>query len=1117
MDKVIINSKLNKDFYEELPSFVCELMEKLIQKYGNEEWFIKAWNEYRDHVKDSNMDTMRMPGYVFKKYINDVTLNHSCIVDEPTKEEAFEGLRKSLEIFELIEHSGVAHDENPPGRGSGRYPFGSGENPYQHDSAYGDINAFYLSLRKQGLSEADIAKGLGMSTTKLRAVRSIDGSNLRRDKIAFIKKELAENPNQSKAEIGKKLGAKFNKDGSPVGESTVRSLLNDISEARTNTAINTADQLQKIVDEKKLLDVGTGIEKELGITRTKLDTALEILKERGYHVYPGRVQQSTNKGQWTTIKVLGTPDSEHKEIFEYNNIGHITDYTSPDNGEHILKYKYPESMDSKRLLVRFRDTGGLAKDGLVEIRRGVPDLSIGDRNYSQVRILVDNAYYIKGMAVYGKDEDFPKGVDVIFNTNKDSSKGKLGALKSIKDNLDKDPQNPFGSAIKPGINTPDNDIHGGQSYYIGKDGKYHLSLINRVRDEGEWVEWSKELPSQMLGKQPQKTIERQLNLAKMSKKEEYDKIMEVSNPTVRKQMLWEFASKCDSAAEELKAAPFPGQKYQVILPLETIKDNECYAPNYRDGTTLALVRYPHAGTFEIPIVKVNNKNQEGIDYITPSARDAIGINSNTASILSGADFDGDTVQVIPLRPDKYKIQSQDPLKGLKGFDPSVEYGPDQTASFIDEKGVKHCFRNGHEYKIMDESTKQREMGKISNLITDMTLAGANTDELAAAVRHSMVVIDAVKHELDYKDSEKVNNIAALHKKYQGRIDEEGNYHQGAATILSRASGPKDIKERKEGAFVARDTGNILTEIDPVKKLYLDEKTGVVYTQDQKKTERVDPKTGKILYRNTNAVIRQVQYKDKNGETQYAKVIEKDGALFYRKKGTEEYVPVVNEKILVKDVTQKVAQMATVDNAFDLTFNPNRPQERVYAEYANYMKQLANDARKEWYVIKDIEYSRAAENTYKAEVEDLKSQLDEALKNTPRERAAQLIAAAEFKAMQKDNPHMSLEEESKKRTRLLMDARTKVGAERSKIYISDKQWQAIQAGAIRKTTLERIFNFADKTRLRQLATPYKDKSVMSKGQISRAKSMLERGYTRSEVAELFGVSTTTLDKQLSGQE
>ena len=75
-----------------------------------------------------------------------------------------------------------------------------------------------------------------------------------------------------------------------------------------------------------------------------------------------------------------------------------------------------------------------------------------------------------------------------------------------------------------------------------------------------------------------------------------------------------------------------------------------------------------------------------------------------------------------------------------------------------------------------------EMGRISNLITDMTLLGADDHEIARAVKHSMVVIDAEKHKLDYKASEKDNNISALMKKYQGKA------RGGASTIVSRGSG-----------------------------------------------------------------------------------------------------------------------------------------------------------------------------------------------------------------------------------------------------------------------------------------------------------------------------------------
>ncbi len=224
----------------------------------------------------------------------------------------------------------------------------------------------------------------------------------------------------------------------------------------------------------------------------------------------------------------------------------------------------------------------------------------------------------------------------------------------------------------------------------------------------------------------------------------------------------------------LKATAFPRQKTHVLLPLTTIKDNEVYAPFYKNGEKIALIRYPHAGTFEIPILTVNNKNAEGKKMMGTTPLDAIGINSKTAGILSGADFDGDTVTTIPLSG-KVKITSTRPLDGLKNFDPKDAYPK----------------REG--MKIMSEKQKQIEMGVTSNLITDMTIKGATDKELARAVRHSMVVIDAVKHELDYKKSEQDDGVSALKKKYQRNIDPEtGAETNGVSTLLSRAKSEQRV-------------------------------------------------------------------------------------------------------------------------------------------------------------------------------------------------------------------------------------------------------------------------------------------------------------------------------------
>ena len=215
-------------------------------------------------------------------------------------------------------------------------------------------------------------------------------------------------------------------------------------------------------------------------------------------------------------------------------------------------------------------------------------------------------------------------------------------------------------------------------------------------------------------------IEKQLGLSIADKKAEFEDIMALDNPVVKRKLLATFAEDCDSTAEDLDAAALPRQSYRVILPMTTIGDNEVYAPTYRDGEKVALIRFPHGGTFEIPILTVNNKNKEG-QSIYGNATDAVGISKNNADRLSGAYFDGDTVMVIPTsghgRNTKVNIQNRDQLEGLEGFDPKIEYP--------EIPGMK---------KMTKQMTK-KEMGVVSNRITDMPLSGANEDELAAAVSH----------------------------------------------------------------------------------------------------------------------------------------------------------------------------------------------------------------------------------------------------------------------------------------------------------------------------------------------------------------------------------------------
>lgn len=881
---------------------------------------------------------------------------------------------------EILMHYGMP-------RRSGRYPWGSGDNPYQHS---GDFLSRIDELKKQGLSDPEIAKSMGLTTTQYRTQKSLAKSERRALEVATAK-GLREK-GYSLNEIAEKMGYS--------NDSSVRSLLNEGSEARMNQAKKTAEFLKKQVAEKGMIDVGTGVERELGISKEKLREALYMLEMEGYPVHGGGVPQATNPGRQTNLKVLCPPGTEHKEIYNFDKVHSVRDYTSHDGGDTFDKFVYPKSMDSSRLRIRYAEDGGIHKDGVVELRRGVDDLSLGNSHYSQVRILVDGKRYIKGMAVYS--DDLPDGVDVLFNTNKKRGTPKEDVLKSIKD----DPDNPFGSLIKAG----------GQSYYIDKDGNRQLSLINKRAEEGDWQDWKDKLPSQFLSKQNLSLVKKQLDLAKSDKESEFDEICSLTNPTVKKVLLKSFADDCDSAAVHLQAAALPRQKYQVILPITSMKDTEVYAPNYKNGEQVALIRYPHGGTFEIPILTVNNKQAEA-KRVLGNAKDAVGINSKVAERLSGADFDGDTVMVIPTGG-RTKITSTPPLKGLEGFDPKMEYP----------------YRSG--MKVMKNT--QTEMGKVSNLITDMTLKGATEDELARAVRHSMVVIDAEKHKLDYKQSEIDNGISSLKKKYQGRVDEEGKYHEGAATLISRAKSEVSVTKRKGSPII-------------------------------------DPKTGEQTWKEVEDPV----YVDKRtGKT--------------------------------KKRTQASTQMAETKDA--RTLSSGHPVEEAYADYANKMKSLANQARKEMVSTGKIPYSASAKAVYQAEVDSLSAKLNVALKNAPRERQAQVMANAVVAAKKQDNPDMKRGDIKKANQQALTAARNAVGAKRMPVQITDREWEAIQAGAISENKLMQILNNADIDTVRQRATP-RTTTKLSTAKLNKIAAMDASGYTIAEIAEALGVSTSTVSKHL----
>lgn len=890
-------------------------------------------------------------------------------------------------------------------RRSGRYPWGSGENPYQHS---GDFLSRVKELRDSGMTDTAIAKSMDLTTTQFRAALGI-ASNERRQLEVARAKSLRDD-GKSLNEIARIMGYS--------SDSSIRSLLNENSEVRMNQAQSTAKVLKKLIEEKGMIDVGAGAERQLGISKEKLEQALYILEAEGYPVYGGRVPQATNPGKQTTLKVLCPPGTEHKEIYDYEKINSIIEYTSHDGGDTFDKLSYPKSMDSSRLAIRYAEDGGVEKDGLVELRRGVADLSLGDAHYAQVRILVDGTHYIKGMAVYSDDTDsWPDGVDVMFNTNKHKDKSKLEVLKPITN----DPDNPFGSLIKAK----------GQYYYEDENGEKQLGLINKRAEEGDWGDWADTLPSQFLSKQNMQMINKQLGLASADKQAEFEEICELTNPTIKRRLLKSFADDCDAAAVHLKAAALPRQKYQVIIPVTSMGDDEIYAPNYNDGEKVALIRYPHGGTFEIPILTVNNKQSDARKMLGSNAADAVGINSKVAERLSGADFDGDTVMVIPTRGNgrnkNVNVTSTPPLAGLKDFDPK--------ASYPERPGMQYM-RNP---KTGTDNT-QNEMGKISNLITDMTLKGATQDELARAVRHSMVVIDAGKHKLDFKQSERDNGIAELKKKYQGAVDEDGRYHEGSATLISRAKSKQQVEKRRGSPIIDKETGEQTWKLSG--ETYVDKKTGKVKTRMQDSTKMAETKDARTLSSGT-------------------------------------------------------------------------PQEEAYATYANKMKALGNSARLEMVSTPRLEYSPSASATYRQEVSSLKSKLATAELNAPRERKAQTLANATVKAKKQANPDMTKKEIKKVSQQALEDARNIVGAKRTTIDITDREWEAIQAGAISDTQLSKMLNHVDIDKLRERATP-RSATTLSDAKVALMKARAASGYTNAQIAASLGVSASTVSKYLNGK-
>jgi DNA-binding CsgD family transcriptional regulator len=98
--------------------------------------------------------------------------------------------------------------------------------------------------------------------------------------------------------------------------------------------------------------------------------------------------------------------------------------------------------------------------------------------------------------------------------------------------------------------------------------------------------------------------------------------------------------------------------------------------------------------------------------------------------------------------------------------------------------------------------------------------------------------------------------------------------------------------------------------------------------------------------------------------------------------------------------------------------------------------------------------------------------------------------------------------------LIQEMRARMDAKKTPIYIEDGEWKAIQAGAISNHMLDSILRNADSERVTKLATP-RTRLTMTSVKQQRAASLLSSGMTQAEVAEILGVSLTTLKNSLNG--
>ncbi len=197
---------------------------------------------------------------------------------------------------EYLSHYGIL-------RRSGRYPWNSGGKQTQsavNKSFLGYIN----EMRAQGLTPTQIAKGVGVSTTELRAATTIAKNEQKQSNIAMALS--LKDKGYSNVAAAERMG---------VPESTFRSLIAPGAKDRADVLTTTAEMLKGEVDAKRFVDVGSGVETQLGMSKERLAAAVAILEEQGYSKQPVKIRQVAT-GKDTEFKVLVPPGVTQREAWE---------------------------------------------------------------------------------------------------------------------------------------------------------------------------------------------------------------------------------------------------------------------------------------------------------------------------------------------------------------------------------------------------------------------------------------------------------------------------------------------------------------------------------------------------------------------------------------------------------------------------------------------------------------------------------------------------------------------------------------------------------------------------------------------------------------------------------